>query len=529
MIRKIHRGRGIVLPSVLFFVVVLSLATYYFSERLIDDLEYIAAQQDAVARRTAGDSGVAYVAALTDSKHWDRVDRRDNRQRFHEILVSNQHSDVHFSIVRPVRSRKAELRFGIVDESGKLNLNDLGLEPKEEEFSRQRLLLIPGMTLQAADSILDWLDEDNEPRKYGAERNYYQTQKPPQLPTNGPVDSLAELAHVRGVNEHLLFGEDTNGDGWLDSNEDDGDLSWPPDDADGYLRQGFSSYLTVHSGEATHRWDGEPKINLNSDKLGELFDAVSKAFDEETAIFVVGLRLTGPTNWKEETINSTKALEVRRREQLGPENSDQLQEQAEVTKQNVSRAGIDLSVAPRFRIRSLYDLFGTQVRVARGDIDGLVSSPWSAKRQDILQWLPKLHRQMAVAGSEGIKGRVNVNTAPIEVLRGIRGLTEEHVVAIEAKRKQRQRRPQPEDDTTTTWLLEEGILELDGLRRTGQYLTGRGDVFSITVLAYRLNVGPLTRISAILDATEYPSRIVRRFDQPTLPATFREQLQRLQK
>ena len=45
-------------------VVALSLSTYYFSARLINDLEFIKAQQSAVARRFAADSGVAYAAAL---------------------------------------------------------------------------------------------------------------------------------------------------------------------------------------------------------------------------------------------------------------------------------------------------------------------------------------------------------------------------------------------------------------------------------------------------------------------------------
>ena len=516
-----HQTRGIVLPSVLLMVVALSLSTYYFSARLINDLEFIEAQQSAVARRIAADSGVAYAAALTNSEEWSRIIAQQDPQPFHQVVVASPHDEVYFSLVKPQTHRHGELHLGMIDLSSKLNLNDLRLESKQADKSRQRLMVLPGMTLQAADGILDWLDADHEPRQFGAERNFYQTQQPPRQPTNGPVTSLMELINVRGVDQTLLFGEDLNRDGWLDANENDGDLSWPPDDADGQLKRGLQDYLTVASGEATHRWDGEPKINLNRDELDELFDELATAFDEDTAIFLVGLRLAGPSNWK--VANKQKSAQERLVEQLGTDKSAAEEQQSNTTVESTYRAGMDLSKKPSFRIRSLYDLFGTNVRLPGGKKRKLVSSPWTAKLQDMQQWLPKLQPQLTIAGAKGIHGRVNVNTAPAPILLGVPKLTEKHVQEIVAKREQRLVNQQSAEEPNTLWLLEEGILTWEELRQTGQYLTAKGDVHSFTVIAYDLTTGPLTRLAAILDATVYPTRILRRVDRPTFPATFRDQ------
>ena len=38
------------------------------------------------------------------------------------------------------------------------------------------------MTEEIADAILDWLDEDEEPREYGAESDYYSSLSPGYAP-----------------------------------------------------------------------------------------------------------------------------------------------------------------------------------------------------------------------------------------------------------------------------------------------------------------------------------------------------------
>jgi len=259
---------GFVLPGILIVILLLTMAVYSFSEQMINDLEFSVAQQQSIQRRCCVDSGAAYIAALSRTDDWNRNTQDDAKRLFSNIPISESDQDWQFSIVVPQTVRGDLIRYGVVDESAKLDINHLAVDEKGAKVSRQRLLAIPGMTEQASDSILDWLDEDDEPRSNGAERNYYHSLGLEGMPDNGPFASLHRLSFVHGVSRSLVFAEDSNGDGWLDSNEDDGDESWPPDNADGVLQRGWSEFLTVRSGESTLREDGESKINVNSDGPG---------------------------------------------------------------------------------------------------------------------------------------------------------------------------------------------------------------------------------------------------------------------
>ena len=57
------------------------------------------------------------------------------------------------------------------------------------------------------DSLVDWLDKDDEEHENGAERGYYSSRKPPYIPANGPILFLEELLLVKGWNEKVLYGE----------------------------------------------------------------------------------------------------------------------------------------------------------------------------------------------------------------------------------------------------------------------------------------------------------------------------------
>lgn len=61
---------------------------------------------------------------------------------------------------------------------------------------------------QIADSILDWIDPDDQPRLSGAESDFYLGQNPPYQAKNGPLDDLSELLLIRGVVPEMFFGTD---------------------------------------------------------------------------------------------------------------------------------------------------------------------------------------------------------------------------------------------------------------------------------------------------------------------------------
>ncbi len=65
-----------------------------------------------------------------------------------------------------------------------------------------------GEASQIADSVLDWIDPDDQPRLSGAESDFYLSQSPPYQAKNGPLDDLTELMLIRGVSPDMFRGTD---------------------------------------------------------------------------------------------------------------------------------------------------------------------------------------------------------------------------------------------------------------------------------------------------------------------------------
>ncbi|QOJ00715.1 MAG: general secretion pathway protein GspK [Phycisphaeraceae bacterium] len=144
-------------------------------------------------------------------------------------------------------------RLGVMDAHAKININ---------LATAEQLALIPDMSEDGPDSILDWIDADDDTRPLGAESGYYLGRPFPYEPRNGPMRSIAELELVIGMSPELVRGEDWNLNGRLDENEDDGDVSWPPDNADGRLDAGLSAYLTTASVDGGLAASGEARLDL---------------------------------------------------------------------------------------------------------------------------------------------------------------------------------------------------------------------------------------------------------------------------
>lgn len=145
---------------------------------------------------------------------------------------------------------------GPEDASSKININTM---------VREDLLTLSAMTEGTADAIIDWVDSDDEVSEFGAEAGSYESIRFPYKPRNGALRSLEELDLVLGVNPEYVRGEDWNLNGRLDPNEDDGDLSWPPDNADGRLDQGWSAIVTAVSEEGgLGAQTGTTRLNLTT-------------------------------------------------------------------------------------------------------------------------------------------------------------------------------------------------------------------------------------------------------------------------
>jgi type II secretory pathway component PulK len=147
---------------------------------------------------------------------------------------------------------------------------DLHARLNVNAMDQEDLLLLPDMTTDVADAILDWIDADDEVREQGAEAGYYLTATFSYEPRNGPVRSLAELELIRGVLPEYVRGEDWNLNGRLDLNEDDGNTTWPPDNGDGKLDGGWSDIITARSLDGGRAPGGEEKLDLRSASSEEI-------------------------------------------------------------------------------------------------------------------------------------------------------------------------------------------------------------------------------------------------------------------
>lgn len=298
--RSSQKRQGSILLLVLVVVAVLTLGAYTFSDMMVSEVEATAMYGRQAESRAFADSGIELVAAMVS--HPESTDDENiyhNPGRFQAVTIRSGETARGrgmFSILAPIETdpKAAGIRFGLIDECSKINLNAISSFGLDETASRLLLLYLPNMTEDIADAILDWLDEDDTPRLYGVESDYYESLSPPYKATNGGFKSLDELLQVAGVTPDLLYGEDANRNGLLDPNEDDGDASPPFDNQDGTLQVGWQAFLTLDSRESNLDSQGATKINVNDGLLTDLYEKLAEEFDEDIARFVVALRANGP-------------------------------------------------------------------------------------------------------------------------------------------------------------------------------------------------------------------------------------------
>jgi general secretion pathway protein K len=109
----------------------------------------------------------------------------------------------------PITLGDGEVRVTIEDEERKIDLNRLimpnGNAPDERRLAVfQRLLDVLGIDRAVADAVVDWLDNDENPRVGGAESSYYLGLPYPYRAKNDLFDTVGELRLVRGVTPEVF-------------------------------------------------------------------------------------------------------------------------------------------------------------------------------------------------------------------------------------------------------------------------------------------------------------------------------------
>ena len=528
---------GSILLLVVVVVAMLTLAAFNFSQLMLSEYEASSMYLKDVQSRASADSGIEFVATLLgDRAHLASQNLIHNPKLFMgQVVSASPHlkANARFTIISPVEhdTKNNAIRYGLMDESAKLNLNYLPNMGLSNDDLDTLLMNIPNMTVEIADAILDWMDSDDTVNPYGAESETYQAMNPPYKAKNGPFENIDELLLVRGITPTLLYGEDANRNGLLDPNENDGDASPPHDNADGVLDHGFVAYFTVHGREANRRSDGQLKINVNDGYLTDLYDALMEAFNEDTAKFVIAYRISGPSGKQAvSTTNPPAATTTTSNSSASSTSSPPQSIQDQQTAQGlidflaspvatggpVTRGGIDLSKGGKTSIESLWQLIGSTAQVSINGTRQTLNSPWASDPASIATIVPELFDKLTTTKDEYLEGRININLARREVLIGLPTMTEQIVNGIIAA-QQLDSNGQPsiqaiEQHADTSWLYAQGLVDLPGMQSLDPYITSRGDVYKVQALGFFDGGGPVARIEAIVDSTQLPPRITAQRD-----------------
>jgi general secretion pathway protein K len=238
--KSCHENHGLALVTVLWIVIVMTAIVAVVSQTGRLNMKMATGAVDEARCKWACRAGVENAIAILneDEKTSDSLSDKwsDSEADFSSMQMERCAYNVH-----------------VTDEAGKLNINTA---------TKDQLMVLPLMESQVADAILDWRDNDEEPQAEGAEAGYYENLRYPYTIRNAPLRTVRELLRVKGVTEQQLYGEDTNLNGQLDYNERDGELSPPMDNGDEVLDQGWIAFLTCYSYDNNVDAQGQARLNV---------------------------------------------------------------------------------------------------------------------------------------------------------------------------------------------------------------------------------------------------------------------------
>lgn len=573
--RASHPRRGVVLPIVLVLIGLLAVTMAGFLFFVRAETSGMLAVRDGQQCRLAAESGLEEAVAYLRASPHDPTVWYDVPQKFRHALVAAETYTRENDPVRKLGSRKemmdgadaitpawryslvapnysgptGTMRYGLTPESAKLNLNTA----TDEQITNLLVPLLTELRVENAAeyvaALLDWRDSDDEVRDGGAEKEYYNGLTPAYSPKNGPLDTVEELMLIKGFSAAVLWGEDTNRNGILDTNEDDGAASFPEyDNADGVLNNGLAPFLTTFSREPDTALDNKPRISLLADAatIGAQIAAniPEGELSEATIGWLLGLKnggfnfgqLRSPAELYRPpgvTYGSAPPEGEPAGESGGAgekggsggksgtnQNRDFGSDGAKQTPPKDESAGDDTPSQEDLLRQTIEQL--TQGRPPRGtgpqggdpasqpsggaDLSPLDGSPVA------LEELPALLDRFTTrtATPQGIPGLFNINAAPARVLMLIPGMTPDLAASIEATRRQLDAKTL----RTTAWPLTTGLVDVETFYGIAPYITTKAYQYHVEALGYADHakisrryewviemIGPLAQIRYYRDLT----------------------------
>ncbi len=442
------RRRGTILVMTMVIISLAGMIAVSLLFRARAELHGEVATRNGQQAYQAAQSGIAQARSVLQQFRNDPSIWLDNEGVFkNQLVFSDGSAKWYFTVYAPDTDNGSDIRYGVIDEAGKINVNTA---------DEKTLLALPGMDQPLVDSLLDWLDSDDTPRANGAEIEYYGTLQPiPYYARNGTLSTIDELMFVKGFDASLVMGEDFNLNGILDANEDDGDELHPPDDGNGQLNQGLTGLLTTVSYEFDVDNEGEARVNINDVSDDNCEKMKSAGISDQTIKFLKLYLAEGNT-----VGNPADLLEMKY----------ELKQDHDEAKYPGAKKGVTISSG------------------VGGDKLAIV--------------MDKLTCQ-AGGKTRTLAGLLNINSASVKVLASLPQIDENLAQQIVSERS-----PSGSDYETIAWLFTKSLVDAETFKAIAPILTARSFQFRIRCVGFGLPSGQFCVLEAVVDLANEQAKIL---------------------
>jgi len=196
-------NKGMILIITLGFLFILTAAVIEFHRKCIAKMEILRNSIDSVQALFLSEIGINLGKDILEKD-----------KNSYDWLGEDWAKEIRISL------EEGEINVKIEDENKKLNLNSILKEKGETNTLllnlAKKIFIELGYSENTIDSFLDWIDEDDIPRVFGAESSYYKSLPTPYSCPNRSLYSIEELNLIKGFTEELLYGnEEKNIPGFL--------------------------------------------------------------------------------------------------------------------------------------------------------------------------------------------------------------------------------------------------------------------------------------------------------------------------
>ncbi len=268
-----NRSRAMVLPIVIWCVAVAALIT---SATQLGCYRQAVMGREAMSKvqaRWAARAGVETMIAIME--YYGENPDPDSAFAMVNDLEDNAVDELSTGSFEIYHEVDGAIYPGPFDEHSRMNINLV---------SRAQLYNMDDVGL-LADAIVDWRDTNDEEEMSGAEsRSYLGRSNINYEPRNANFRSVPELEMVLGVWPKEVRGEDWNLNNRLDPNENDGEASFPDDNADGVLDYGIAGMFTARTRPFPLTLGGEERLDLKTATAEEIVERTGLSQQQATQL-----------------------------------------------------------------------------------------------------------------------------------------------------------------------------------------------------------------------------------------------------